>query len=396
MNPQTSRRPITISRGKKLAFASVVVSLFLAVCYFGSCLLVSYQQYSHLKIEGRGWRGTIHTSNPQLGYVAIPDTNGYHTFTNSPDIAMRYDRNGFRVPLDTEDATLGPRPHILTLGCSFTYGDACAAEDTFAWRLADRMGGTALNAGKCSYSLAHMLILGREQIAKFKPDVVVVQYSPWLLDRAMTYYLPAYYGRLPGPYFASNADGKIEVRPPVFSWYAPDFAGYRTTPRGWGDFFSFALSAAIPLKIHDDLGKFSVKVRKVLRLVPPPCKDREKITRAAYQELLDLCADQHAEMIVVVVGMDADPVEVPRALGELNVAIARADEALVAQLSERNDAEYRRAYAHWRGEPPQLVDSHPNARAHAVISQSVYDCLNQHGANVARKPSDRSPRAAFD
>src|SRR5262249_38650613 len=145
-------------------------------------------------------------------------------------------------------------PRILTLGCSFTFGDACPAEETFAFRLQSELAATVLNAGKCSYGMAQMVLLARDLIPRHKTHMVVVQYSPWLIDRSMACYLPSYYGVMPGPYFYGH-DGRLEIASPVFAWVPNDFSHYRETPKSPGEFVSFAAGNAIPLKLHDDVGR---------------------------------------------------------------------------------------------------------------------------------------------
>ena len=45
--------------------------------------------------------------------------------------------------------------------------------------VAQGLGGTVLNAGKCAYGLSQMLILARRLIPRYRPDYVLVQFSPW-------------------------------------------------------------------------------------------------------------------------------------------------------------------------------------------------------------------------
>ncbi len=47
---------------------------------------------------------------------------------------------------------------MLTLGCSFTYGAANHAEDTFSYLVGNYFGGSTKNAGVSSYGLSQMVI----------------------------------------------------------------------------------------------------------------------------------------------------------------------------------------------------------------------------------------------
>ncbi|HEY4312934.1 MAG TPA: hypothetical protein VGN12_26015 [Pirellulales bacterium] len=387
---QAPRHPtpaITLSPRKKAAFALFVLSFFLVAGYSLWCVGWSWKVYRYLKDDRRGWRGTVHRADAELGYASIPGSEGEQTFAIGPDLPIRYDENGFRVPPAANASTPSADGlRILTLGCSFTFGDACPAEETFAFRLQKELQGTVLNAGKCSYGLAQMVLLARELIPRHKPDLVVVQYSPWLLDRSMTCYLPSYYGAMPGPYFCER-EGKLEIARPVFAWSPQDFSHYRDTPKSFGEFLSFAARHAIPLKIHDDLGRSATSVKQRLGLTPVPCRDAEQVVAAGYSELEKLCQDAQAQMVVVVLGGSSEPVTVPAYLAELGVPLAHAHEAMIEQLTERDQENYLKTYANWRGEPPRMVDTHPNAQAHEIIANCIVDALRQ--ADHARMANEQ-------
>ena len=45
--------------------------------------------------------------------------------------------------------------------------------------------------------------------------------------------------------------------------------------------------------------------------------------------------------------------------------------AVLLGLDSAGEESYLRAYGHWKGNPPRLIDEHPNARAHAIIAEQV-------------------------
>jgi hypothetical protein len=73
---------------------------------------------------------------------------------------------------------------VLALGCSFTYGAATNAENTYPYLVGQRLAGTTRNAGVSSYGLSQMMILAKRLVPAYKPDYLLVQYSPWLVDRS--------------------------------------------------------------------------------------------------------------------------------------------------------------------------------------------------------------------
>ena len=48
-----------------------------------------------------------------------------------------------------------------------------------------------------------------------------------------------------------------------------------------------------------------------------------------------------------------------------------AEAALWEELPVRTEDSYSRTYMQWRGDPPVLVDRHPNPAAHRIIADSV-------------------------
>ena len=114
---------------------------------------------------------------------------------------MRFDKNGFRVPVGDTPTESHGSPLVLTLGCSFTYGDAVYARDTYPYLVGQSLKGTTKNAGCCSCGLSQMLILAGKLIPSHKPDYLIVQYSPWLISRSLSPFSPTYGGKSPAPYF---------------------------------------------------------------------------------------------------------------------------------------------------------------------------------------------------
>ncbi|MCH8904079.1 MAG: hypothetical protein IIA45_09220, partial [Bacteroidetes bacterium] len=133
---------------KRLVYTLFLI-LIAVLAYFTVLLYRSDRLYDYVKNASRGWEGNIHVPDRDLGYKAIPESYGYHTFPNGENIPMRYNELGNRVPLDYNADQKPTSPTILFLGCSFTYGDACKAEETFPFLLGDSMNANIINAAKC-------------------------------------------------------------------------------------------------------------------------------------------------------------------------------------------------------------------------------------------------------
>lgn len=365
----TRRASPPARRRRRIAIALVTFLVAGALAWSVTLVVRARDVYAQVKAGGRGWRGDVHEADAWLGLRPKPGGSGAETYPIGPDVPSRIDAQGFRVPLDHDSARDARRPLVLGLGCSFTYGSSVLAEHTFTWLVAEKLGGSARNAGICSAGAAQMLIRARELVPALRPDWVLVQDSPWLLERSRQLQADIAFGRLCAPHFVRASDG-IELRPPATGTIVFDLplAEYRDTPAGWLDFASFLARAGLPLLAHDDWHGLR------LALWPrAPFATAEEIAAFVYPEIARICRENGARLVVV--NLDARPPDTPwtppRAIAELGVPLAAGGQRLVDELPEKTRAAYLRAYTLQRGDPPVTIDGHPNERAHALIADEI-------------------------
>ncbi len=344
----------------------------------------SYQAWSFLKHPHRGFNGAVHRADPRLGFEAVPGAKGLHTFPIGPPFPMQYDDHGFRIPAyESPSRPLG-RPLVLALGCSYTYGDGCPAEKTYPWLVAERLHGTSLNAGKCAYGLAQMLLLARELVPKHRPEFVLVQHSPWLLGRGLSGFARATFGKVPVPYFTQGPGGGLRVAAPAFRTRLFDLplARYDNPRGGFDDFVSFVRYVGLPLFVHDDASMLLHAARRLAGRAPKPFPEDEAVVLTAYREIRELCVGAGSLMVVVRLNhpLDSSPPVLGGLKDEGGVVIVRAQEALNRLVPEATKEAYQRRFAHWRGSPPELVDTHPNPAAHAIIADEIVKAIDRSAA----------------
>lgn len=373
--------PRRLSIRKRLAFSVLTVTTFCAFFYLGVAVGWSYVTYRQLKLPRITWCGRVHQSDPYLGYAAVPGSKGRQLLPGIPDVSVCYDEAGFRVPAGVTSASAGASPRILALGCSFTYGFGCRAEDAYPYRLAESIHASALNAAKPTYGLAHMVVQARQLVPIYKPRLVLVQYSKWLLPRARTQFQRSSYVKMTGPYFYHSPKGGLEIHEPVFEPFDADLEAYSSGKPGIREFVSFACREGVPLRIHDDFGRAFVRIENAIGVVPIPCAagDRDAMIRATYGAIDKVCREAGAQMLIVVINSSHVPYKLPDCLLSLGVPIVRADQALVDRLPEKTAQGHSKTYTHWQRDPPRRVDGHPNARAHGVIADCVKQALHDGG-----------------
>lgn len=347
----------------------------LALAYLATVMVRGVALQNDMAVEGRGSIGKVYKADPVLGIVPAPGINGLELVPLGKPVALHHDGRGFRVAAGTTPHPAGRRPRVLFLGDSFTYGRMVAAEDTFAALTARRLGGEGLNAGVNGYGLAQMVLRARQMIPAYRPDIVVVQYSPWLVARAIDEFAPAETGKkdrllyIPAPYYADGAP--LQITGPAFDatpeeWLVPAARLAAARSGRWMFFWRFAL----PLTWHQDSRLAWFRLKQTVGLAPRPTTDEAAVIRDAYAELSALSSRYHARMLILALGSSA-PLEVPGELFPPGVGGVNGWRALVEPLAPQTTDEYTRQYMIWRGSPPQLVDWHPNEHAHEVIAEAL-------------------------
>jgi len=371
------QRGQTVPIKLKIAFSLFVFVVTGASAYLFVTVYRSWLFYRHIKTADYGFRGNVLRGDPVVGYAPREGAKGSIELALGPGVPMAFDHDGFRIV--PREKRVIRRPVIMTLGCSFTFGDACAVEDTFARRLARHLGGTDLNAGVPGYGLAQMLLRGQYLIPRHKPDIVVVQYSRWLVERSQDHFAP--FSRQPKgvPFYAGQDGGQPRMHYPVF--VSPVFrlpvSWYRGKPPGARDFCSFLYRVGFRLFPSEDLHVAWYRLKRFLSVIPFPTFNGDAVAEIAFKEMAQVCRSAGARMVIVVLGGDARPMRVPEGLTTLGVPIVNAHAALLSRLPEQTDEAYFREYAHFRGDPPRMIDEHPNPRAHAVIAETIAKELGQ-------------------
>jgi hypothetical protein len=180
-----------------------------------------------------------------------------------------------------------------------------------------------------------------------------------------------YFGKIPTPYFYEQ--NGLKIQSPVFQTIVPDLPvdTYRKSVPGAGDYISFVWEVGVPLFLHDDYHMAVYGMKKLMRMVPIPASDSQVVARCVYLELAEIAQRNNAKLVVVVIGHDDKPVQLPFDRLPPDVIVVTALDALLAKLPVPDLANYRREYNHWRGNPPVLVDNHPNEKAHKIIAGEI-------------------------
>ncbi|HXB41828.1 MAG TPA: hypothetical protein VNZ49_14905 [Bacteroidia bacterium] len=324
----------------------------------------------------------IFKTNEKLGYAPAPLNTGIH-FYNSGKTILRIptitDENGRRISRTkypvTNDTTL------LFLGCSYTWGDYSLAEDTYPYLTSKKLRSSYTNAGVCGYGLAQMKILADELIPAVKPGIVLVQYSPWLVDRATTGFTPTFFGTRFSPYF-TKIDGKDSVIYPKFLSYLDEvpFEYYKRSAAGFFDKLSFLKDVGYPVILKPFLKKIFFKTGIVFGKYPDPNTNKTEVEKYFYEKIYQLCKLNNAKMVVVNLGIGYDTTynynRFKNTVSKEVIDYCVFADAQAELCKKVKDSEtYCKAYAHQYNRV--IYDMHPNAQAGNEISDIIVKCIKK-------------------
>ena len=361
--------------GKSIFFTCVVFLGFLFVVYIARLsfltIIQSKQLYSRIKTNTEGWGKQVHVADDLLGYVPIPNSKGFQGFDEKA-VPVKYDKHGFRIPEKSLFDTKIKPPVVMALGCSHTFGAGISAEDTYVSIVAEKSGGVALNAGRCGYGLSQMLIVAREMIPAFKPDYVLVQYSPWLATRATSYYGPTRYSKLPVPWFSDASDG-FKLNKPLFSAAIFDvqFNKYRSATKTTSEFLLFLWDIGFPLFVRDAYYSDLFFIKNRIGMLQSPTKSHEDLVAYVYHEFAKLAGDNNGQLYIVIIGRGVERhLTYSDTIKNIDSAIViDANEALFGRLKNETLESYASAY--WTS----ANDVHPNPNAHEVIAEEIVKAI---------------------
>lgn len=355
-----------------MVFSVAVFVLAGTVVYASWTVRRALGVYEYLRAPQRYWDTYLWRADPVRGWAAHEGVETQLIYAQGGSVPATYDAQGYRVPPGPPRQD-GPGPVVLSLGDSWTFGTGCRAAETFTYRTAEGVGGVPRNAAVGAYGLAQMLLQGERLLPEVRPDVLLVQYGPWLVDRAMRPYGNTWLGVLPCPYFADDDTGGVYVAPPAFMpiVFRLPIRSYISTAKGRG---AFLWDVGLPLMLHDTGGATIFALRRALGLAPAPTANRAAIIAHTYEALQQSCRALGTRMVIVSMAMGDDtpvPAEDRAALEAFEVVYTQ--DRLWPTGADPDRPSWYELYGHWRGET--LVDNHPNAAAHALMAEEIIKTL---------------------
>jgi hypothetical protein len=363
-----------------LKFFSIALISFLILLYLTYLIYNAHEAYKYLVAENKaGSQGIQYQADDMLGFKPSPNARDFQPDTTGDKISIAYNNNGFRIPLsDAVKVDESDKINLLFLGDSFTFGAGCYAEETFPFLTAKDSHLSYINAGISSYGLAHMVILAEKLIPKYKPDYVIIQYSPWLVSRATSMFAPIYYFHLPFPYFAEK-NNRYVLEAPIYTINFKAMNAQQIKSSYQGKFIKFLFEKALLFYLHEVWHSLRTEFLLITGQQPRAATNLREVEKYAYNRIKTVAERNGATVIILNLGDIEYSKNSHGLFSGSNIYFAEADSYLNDFLKTSPSKDYCMEFCYWidNGKELILVDSHPNPKAHRIIADSIIAEINR-------------------
>ena len=197
MRKKTGPRGSKIIVNGLLVICTSVITILLIELLTGGLLTHKIKQFHnqivtyHKLLTTSRWPIGAFRYHRTIGFELTPSFSG---MLENNAFYLKTHHLGYRAPKFADQESFEPGG-ILSVGCSFTFGDGVEAEETFSYLTAKHFNLQSYNYGVCSYSYAGVILQlddlrQRGILAKLKPSMVILGAGNWLLDRSLRPFYP--------------------------------------------------------------------------------------------------------------------------------------------------------------------------------------------------------------
>jgi len=364
---------------------SLITAVIAGYAHFITSRTISI--YDNLTADSSPLIGQLHHSDPVYGYRPLAHGRARISMFPGDTLDFFKDADGFRIPSwDTLKQNRPGEVDVMFFGCSFTEGAGCKADSTFPHLVSRTMGLKYINAGVSSWGLSQMYLLAKETLPKYKPRLVVFQYSSWMPERALAVFKWGTEVPMPKPFFEKkDPSGPFTIRTPPYASQIFDLDRHSIRAQYKGRFMAFLLDVGIPFFTREDFLRMRMRWAMLtgeLRPVSNDTRNQIELSRQIYAELLDLArANGTTPMILLLPSLTSYSRETD------STVLSNFDRNIVANALDEHEQYMKlhpgtslgRDFVHWRiinGDSVR-VDIHPNNLSHRIIAQSVIRVLQR-------------------
>jgi hypothetical protein len=210
---------MTILNSKSVKYWTYMVSvIILILLVFNTVItLMIHKRLARAASKSGRWPAGAYIYDRKIGFDFASNVSGPR---NEGTYYVKSHQLGYRIGREDDPAEFRPGG-LLSLGCSFTYGDEVESEQTFTHLAAEGLGIPAYNYGVCSFSYIHALLKAeklKEQgvLDKLQPEFVVLGCWSELPDRSRSPFPPLASNSIPLPaaYLAKEGE-ELQIKYPM-------------------------------------------------------------------------------------------------------------------------------------------------------------------------------------
>jgi len=178
------------------------------------------------------------------------------------------------------------------------------------------------------------------------------------------------------PFFFDNKTS-FRLHPPVYKTHllSVPIEPYRHSPSNWRDAISFFWNVGFQILVREDVSFLKYRILTSIGKIPKPTRLDKNLIQYVFREIGFVAEKNGAALVIVILGSGPQPVEIDPQLFPENAHVVDAHQALLKSLSNMNLETYQKRFAHWKGTPPKMVDTHPNEAAHKIIAGTLIGAL---------------------
>jgi len=338
---------------------------------------IAYYRYFNAS-NFKAWKGKMYLRDSLLGYKLAPALSSQMLYSQMPAIDVFTNSGGFRIGAGEKKEDLPtPETDILFLGCSFTFGSVCNAEETFPYIVSQKKQYRYINAGVEGYGLAQMILTAKELLPKYHPRIVVIQYSPWLAYRSTFEFAPSHGGYLlPVPYFSKQRNS-YEIEPPIYRSSVEQLFPDQDRQKYQGHFLKYYFQKGFLYYAGEQLKIMKHQLRYIIGNTASPTRNIKGAEAYGYAQLLHLIESYNARAVILKLNNGPVQESSDTILRRPNLLVANADSLMLRELDTINTDAYNRKFGHWakKDSDSVMVDGHPNKLAHKIIAEAIVKLL---------------------
>jgi hypothetical protein len=325
-------------------------------------LVLSFDLYYFINHPPSSFSLGVFQSDPKYGHLPKPDNSGFYYFNDGSRKMMPINEIGTRTIKNNKLSK--ENIEYVFIGDSYTFGDGIDAESGFPFLVQNYYNKRIENLGVSSYNYAHFLLKLKEISEwEIQPKKIIVQLSPWLIERSTKRSLTSFL-KLQVPFLYLNKNDKIKISLPlyeskVYLFFEDKEIMEQYVKNNFSNFISFYLDIGSRLYFNIMINELSIinesiTYNKIKRL--------EKVEEYLITESTKLFSD--STLLFLNIGYQTTPKYLNHNYKYINTKKLMADLLL-------KEEDFDKTYRISSNKNNEIIDNHYNELANSIIAKLI-------------------------